>query len=202
MDKAALFAMLASQAPKLLAALNTPTNSPGSMFDGEMPLDPAFGREETLMEMVGNRGYDPGLIEDSMPSYLNDSSAASMAVDALRPDMFGTQKGFPSDFATQNDIQAIANGIRVGETPAEISAGSMLANDPSIGLSNLYEGSEVIGGDDDLSSILKSSDTVPGTNVPWDDRDMDALHSSEGWDDGSNYKLNPKLVDWYKKNKR
>ena len=166
--------MIAQQAPRLLAALNSSgglENSPGI----ENALD--SGYDIPLMEnrFAQNRnrfGLENGLFATDV-NYGNDIIS----------------KGFPSDFATQSDIQAIADGRRLGETPAEISAGVFLANPEQV-------------------PELPKNNVIPGTQIPvqedvpsWSGSDMDDIHSSEMWQQGD-YHPNPELKKWYKKNKR
>lgn len=74
------------------------------------------------------------------------------------------------------------------------------ADDPELGfdpavvnLLNQYDNEKI---------PMPQNDVVPGTDIPWDDRDMDELHSTEMWDSGANYQKKDKLKDWYKKNRR
>ena len=172
MDKAMLLAMLAQQAPILLQGLKSPfeTTFRTPMHDSDTT--------NTLMEMVGNRGYDPVLIQAKMNPGAPLAEAASLAIDSLVPEMNGKSKGFPSDGISQLDFQNISqrllNNIPIATTPAVESAVTLLNN---------------------------NNNTQPNSFLDnFLDSDLDDIHSSEMWQAGNSF--NPDLKKWYLKNKR
>ena len=168
--------MLMSQAPKLLQVLQS------------------NGSEEMLPNIYQSlkNGMDAGLMESRLGEF-------PMNLDAQYDPSINS--GFPSDWATDSDLNSLVDRFSEGhlasETPALESAANMLVEDPNIGTTPEEVSSERI--QELYDESVNSPTTIDGMEVS--DEDMDELHQSEMWDNGYNYKRGS-LTDWYKKHKR
>lgn len=165
MANAALFEQLTKKSPKVLNALKGKFNDPRSWTHGESPLSPTFEYGDILEELVGNRGYDLGLIEDRMDNLSaydafrnNPSGAAAMALSNVGRDL-KPNTGFPSDVDSGMDLIGIAEGRILGEHPASIAAGNMIKN----GIPSEYDIPPYPGGLSEVEKLSNEIDNLPNS---------------------------------------